>query len=854
MAKSSTDLIEIKNFIATLESIGDYNIYNINGGRSIRSSTPGSPYFNQNSVILTNLTLKQVLENQSPHIIDGKATNPLGKGNLFATGKYQIVPGTLYTAVKTLNIFDKKYDQTTQEQLGDYLILDKRSDTGKYIRGTNGGSKEDLERAIQGLGQEFASFPIITRSGKTWGNVETGDGNKAYYGGDGVNPDKSKYTVKDVAKKLIKARIAYSEKNPSYIPSYADNITSASPASSPNTITGKITDDKGQPVAGAKVIIEPPKEYPDTPFKNSTESDEFRTWLLEKYPEYKNSPKPYNVDPPPQPNSINTKALKKAWDEKGEEYISTAPSPILSPEEYIADGCSKKCDPGVVFSKVPPDLDSFFTLMGEKFNKCSKGCPDVINNLLKEKGSKVLSSLPTGNIYLYFRDNEGPIRGYSAYYNRYIKSKESDPQNNELNDQLKEEVDFSELVLKDANVILEYFKAPWSFDYGPNKPTQILKSPDAPDNVTETVTDKDGNFTLKPDIWDPTGTVTVSKEGHEVKELTNIQQTGGDTLTSDNKEYNIPRLTLSPTPDVTNTAINKINQEIGVEETNQIKQQGESELTAQEKFANTTNRQKEELKKTAIPFVVKLLAQFGGVALQAILSKVSLNKIEDQISCPSQAKLLELINKRNKLTRQINIAYKTVTITSKILLGINATITALQAGITAIEFSPIPATTLTSGAIEITGTSKDKLKDALKKAKVVINISTLALSSFGIILGIILRLLNNLDTLIQQCSNEQDVPFEAINDELNIFVNQSTGISNSGVIQGTQQDVTYREFKLEIKLDASNSNKYPKRFAQALNKQGIPVLKTESSFASDAQVLLDQLKFIIDSNPQLTAG
>ena len=50
-----------------------------------------------------------------------------------------------------------------------------------------------------------------------------------------------------------------------------------------------------------------------------------------------------------------------------------------------------------------------------------------------------------------------------------------------------------------------------------------------------------------------------------------------------------------------------------------------------------------------------------------------------------------------------------------------------------------------------------------------------------------------------------------------------------------------------------NQIKYPRRFAQALNKQGVPVLKTESSFASNPQVLIDQLKFIIDSNPNLTA-
>ena len=61
-------------------------------------------------------------------------------------------------------------------------------------------------------------------------------------------------------------------------------------------------------------------------------------------------------------------------------------------------------------------------------------------------------------------------------------------------------------------------------------------------------------------------------------------------------------------------------------------------------------------------------------------------------------------------------------------------------------------------------------------------------------------------------------------------------------------------FKLEIKLDPTNNLSYPRRYAQALNLQGIPVLKTDSSFASDPQILINQLKFIIDSDPNLTAG
>jgi hypothetical protein len=67
----------------------------------------------------------------------------------------------------------------------------------------------------------------------------------------------------------------------------------------------------------------PKKEtYPSTPFKNSTESDAFRTWLLSNYPEYGNKSKKGkdSVDSPPQPKYTNSKSLRKAYSEKGKEY------------------------------------------------------------------------------------------------------------------------------------------------------------------------------------------------------------------------------------------------------------------------------------------------------------------------------------------------------------------------------------------------------------------------------------------------------------------------------------------------------------------------------------------------------
>ena len=80
-------------------------------------------------------------------------------------------------------------------------------------------------------------------------------------------------------------------------------------------------------------------------------------------------------------------------------------------------------------------------------------------------------------------------------------------------------------------------------------------------------------------------------------------------------------------------------------------------------------------------------------------------------------------------------------------------------------------------------------------------------------------------------------------------------MNNQTVINSIQvEKPTYKGFTLELVLDPLSSSKYPKRYAQALTRTGVPVLKTDSSFASDPQILLDQLKFIIDSNPDLNAG
>ena len=191
------------------------------------------------------------------------------------------------------------------------------------------------------------------------------------------------------------------------------------------TISGTVKDDKGKPVAGVQVKLDPPSnnsstttppEPPNTPFKNSTESDEFRKWLLTKYPDYGAKPKPFNVDSPPQ-KSTNSIALRKAWAEKGTEY-NIANLKFASSEEI----------------------------------------PDVL------------------------------------------------------------------------------------------------------DEPVEAITDENGNWIINTSTtFDPrTSTFIFTKEGHEPREVKNIQQTGGDITGGSGKQYDLSRITVTPTPDPTNSVTNKI--------------------------------------------------------------------------------------------------------------------------------------------------------------------------------------------------------------------------------------------------------------------------------------------------------
>jgi hypothetical protein len=111
-----------------------------------------------------------------------------------------------------------------QEKLGDILLLKKRTRLSAYLRGTNTGTEQELTKAVNEMGMEWASAPVCGFSQRgTYaadcgfaksaivGNVKTGAGRQGHYC-DNVNKGDKKTFVKNVVINIIHARWQLAQK------------------------------------------------------------------------------------------------------------------------------------------------------------------------------------------------------------------------------------------------------------------------------------------------------------------------------------------------------------------------------------------------------------------------------------------------------------------------------------------------------------------------------------------------------------------------------------------------------------------------------------------------------------------
>lgn len=154
--------------ISRYESRGDYNAYNkgTSGNKIVAADKP---------IDFSKMTITEYLKRG--------ALPPGDENKIFAMGKYQIIPDTMKSLVKKLNIDPDVtvLDPATQDSLfANGLIKNTRKKVEDYIT----GKSDDRDAAILQLAQEFASvgIPYDMKVGNK--QLKKGD---SYYSGIGGN-------------------------------------------------------------------------------------------------------------------------------------------------------------------------------------------------------------------------------------------------------------------------------------------------------------------------------------------------------------------------------------------------------------------------------------------------------------------------------------------------------------------------------------------------------------------------------------------------------------------------------------------------------------------------------------------
>jgi hypothetical protein len=142
------------------KTYNDYNFYTISGLKS-NVDGKGSKYPLLNRA-LSSYSVGAIKKMQAENRYD---TN----GQLYATGKYQIIPSTLIAMQKLAGISDLAlYNNVTQDKLANALIASK-SALNNYLTGKVPDTDTNLRAAALGVAQ-------------IWSSVGQPSNNKSYYG------------------------------------------------------------------------------------------------------------------------------------------------------------------------------------------------------------------------------------------------------------------------------------------------------------------------------------------------------------------------------------------------------------------------------------------------------------------------------------------------------------------------------------------------------------------------------------------------------------------------------------------------------------------------------------------------
>lgn len=190
---------QISNFFDVIlkgesKTYNDHNWYTSSGIKGFIDGRGKPPY---------SLLKKPLSEYTLGEIKQFQARGRDSQGQLWATGRYQIIPNTLKGVQKRLGLSDNtKYDALTQDKMG-LDLLNARKDIKNYLSGAVPDTQENREKAALQVAMIWSSVgvPFITK-----GRHRAVEKNQSYYSGGG---DKASVKTEDVQEALKNLRLNF---------------------------------------------------------------------------------------------------------------------------------------------------------------------------------------------------------------------------------------------------------------------------------------------------------------------------------------------------------------------------------------------------------------------------------------------------------------------------------------------------------------------------------------------------------------------------------------------------------------------------------------------------------------------
>lgn len=224
-----------------------------------------------------------------------------------------------------------------------------------------------------------------------------------------------------------------------------------------------------------------------------------------------------------------------------------------------------------------------------------------------------------------------------------------------------------------------------------------------------------------------------------------------------------------------------------------------------------------------------------------------LNKFSS--GCPKSKELQKIIKVRSTLINHLTSFEKRILVFQNIAAKLTAIVSIVSALIKIITSIPIPTAIIPpmTGGIGIPISIPNKYSASLVKLNKILDrllgdaaAILAAVTAISLVIKNLKSRLESVDLAIQQCSIGEPA-------DLNEILAVAQPPENTGSEGTPSPDYLYKNYVLAIIEDPDSPKIAPRRYAVAKDRGGTIRLRGESSFSSDTQVLLDELKFKIDN-------